>query len=138
MQFTVNIVAMKRRFHLKDLSEIVMGSFVLAFPVALSEEVWDLGSQISGAGAIVIGIISLALISWYNFHAHYETRLDTHGFEFVLRVCVTYAITLAVCALILSALNHVPLDSEPMVAINRMIVVAAPGSSAATVLDSLR
>ena len=81
-----------------------MGAVVLAFPVALTEEVWNLGSEISGTGAIVIGIISLALIFWYNYHAHYEARLDTHGFEFVLR----------------------------------MIVVAAPASSAATALDSLR
>lgn len=128
---------MKRHFHLKDISEIVMGSVVLAFPVALSGEVWDLGAEISGTGAIAICAISLALIAWFNYHAHYEAIVATHSLEFLLRVLVTYIITLAVCALILTALNHFPLSTEPIVAFKRMIIVAAPASSAATVLDSL-
>ena len=36
-----------RRFTLKDVSEIVVGSVLLAFPVAITEEVWNLGATLS-------------------------------------------------------------------------------------------
>ena len=127
-----------RRFHIKDMSEIVMGSAILAFPVAMTEEAWNLGKDLPGLSIIIIVVLSLVFIAWYGYHAHYQSSLDTHRKEWLLRIVTTYAITLVVAAGILAILSQFPLWSEPAVAIKRMIIVAAPASSAATVVDSLR
>ena len=111
---------------------------MLAYPVAMTHDAWDLGENLPGLSAIIIVILSLALIAWYTYHAHYQSSLDTHGKEWLLRIVVTYTVTLVVAALILAVLNQFPFLSEPAAAIKRMIVVAAPASSAATVVDSLR
>jgi len=128
----------QRRFHIKDLSEITIGAVLLAFPVALTEDAWNLGNSLPVLNTIIIVVMSLSFTAWFGYHAHYQSKLDTHGQEFVLRVVVTYSITLVISALILAVLDQFPLWSEPAIAIKRMIIVAAPASAAATVVDSLR
>ncbi len=125
-------------FHIKDLSEIAIGAVLLAFPVALSEDAWNLGNNLPVLNTIVIVALSLAFTAWFSYHAHYQSKLDTHGSEFLLRVAVTYSITLVISALILAVLDQFPLWSDSAAAIKRMIIVAAPASAAATVVDSLR
>jgi hypothetical protein len=83
-------------------------------------------------------VLSVAVIAWFSYHAHYESRMNTHRLEFVARVLLCYISTLVVAALILIVLNHFPLWSDPKTAINSMIVVAAPASAAATVVDALK
>lgn len=117
---------------------MAMGSAILAYPVAMTEDAWDLGESLPVLNTIIIIILSLAFIAWYAYHAHYQSNLDAHGREWLLRIVVTYTVTLVVAALILAVLNQFPFWSEPAVAIKRMIIVAAPASSAATVMDSLR
>ena len=104
----------------------------------MTEDAWSLGENLPVSNTIIIVILSLVFIAWYGYHAHYQSSLDTHGQEWLLRIVVTYTVTLAVAALILAVLNQFPIWSETAVAIKRMIVVAAPASSAATVVDSLR
>ncbi len=128
----------ERRFHIKDLSEITIGAVLLAFPVALTEDAWNLGNSLPVLNTIIIVVLSLSFTAWFGYHAQYQSKLDTHGQEFVLRVVVTYSITLVISALILAVLDQFPLWSEPAIAIKRMIIVAAPASAAATVVDSLR
>ena len=127
-----------RRFHIKDLSEITVGAVVLASPIALTEEAWNLGNELPVLNTIIIVVVSLLFTAWFSYHAHYESSLDTHGQEYILRVVVTYSTSLVIAALILAVFDQFPLWSEPAAAIKRMIIVAAPASAAATVVDSLR
>jgi len=124
-------------FHIKDLSEITVGAVLLAFPVAMTEDAWNLGNELPVLNTIIIVVLSVSFTAWFNYHAQYQSILDTHGWEFVLRVVVTYSITLVLSALILAALDQFPLWSEPAIAIKRMIIVAVPASAAATVVDNL-
>ena len=47
----------------RDAAEIIIGSLVLAFPVAVTEEVWNLSMELSIARTIVISLSSLVFIS---------------------------------------------------------------------------
>lgn len=47
----------------RDVAEIIIGSLVLAFPVAVTEEVWNLSMELSIARTIVISLSSLVFIS---------------------------------------------------------------------------
>ena len=128
----------QRRFRINDLSEIIVGSVVLAFPVAITGEVWDLGATLPLLNAIVIVVSSLIFIAWFVYHAYYQSVMDTHWQDLLARTLSTYVVTLVISALILTVLNQFPLLTDSATAINRMILVALPASFCATVVDSLR
>ena len=128
----------QRRFRINDLSEIIVGSVVLAFPVAITEEVWNLGTTLPLASSIIIVFSSMIFIAWFVYHAYYQSVMETHWKDLLARTLTTYAITLLISALILTVLNQFPLLTDSAAAINRMILVALPASFCATVVDSLR
>jgi len=128
----------QRRFRINDLSEIIVGSVVLAFPVAITEEVWNLGTTLPLASAIVMVVASLVFIAWFAYHAYYQSVMDTHWKDLLVRSLTIYIVTLVIAALILTVLHQLPLQTDSATAINRMIIVALPASFCATVVDSLR
>jgi uncharacterized membrane protein len=128
----------QRRFRINDLSEIIVGSVVLAFPVAITEEVWNLGTTLPLASSVIIVVSSLVFLAWFVYHTYYQSVMETHWKDLLARTLTTYAITLLVSALILTVLNQFPLLTDSAAAINRMILVALPASFCATVVDSLR
>jgi len=128
----------QRRFRINDLSEIIVGSVVLAFPVAITEEVWNLGAALPLASSVIIVFSSMIFIAWFVYHAYYQSVMETHWKDLLARTLTTYAITLLISALILTVLNQFPLMTDSAAAINRMILVALPASFCATVVDSLR
>ena len=128
----------QRRFRINDLSEIIVGSVLLAFPVAITEEVWNLGTALPLGSAIVMVVASLVFIAWFAYHAYYQSVMDTHWKDLLTRTVTIYIVTLVVAALILTILNQFPLLTDSTTAINRMIIVALPASFCATVVDSLR
>jgi len=128
----------QRRFRINDLSEIIVGSVVLAFPVAITEEVWNLGTALPLASSVIIVFSSMIFIAWFVYHAYYQSVMETHWKDLLARTLTTYAITLLISALILTVLNQFPLLTDSAAAINRMILVALPASFCATVVDSLR
>jgi len=128
----------QRKFRLQDLSEVIMGSVLLAFPVAITEEVWNMGAKISTLNAILISIVSVLHIAWFVYHAFYQSGIDSTWKGLVIRTFVTYFVTLIVAALILAIFDQFPLMTDALVAIKRMIIVALPASFCATVINSLR
>jgi len=128
----------QRRFRINDLSEIIVGSVVLAFPVAITEEVWNLGAALPLASSVIIVFSSMIFIAWFVYHAYYQSVMETHWKDLLARTLTTYTITLLISALILTVLNQFPLMTDSAAAINRMILVALPASFCATVVDSLR
>jgi uncharacterized membrane protein len=128
----------EKRFHLHDLAELILGSLLIAFPVAMTEEAWNLGDDLPVINAMAIVVLALFVTSWFIYHKHYQSSLASHGREFALRIFVTYTVTLIVAVVCLAVLNQFPIWSDPMNAINRMLVVATPASAAATIVDSLK
>ena len=111
---------------------------MLAFPVAITEEVWNLGATLPLASSVIIVVSSLVFLAWFVYHAYYQSVMDTHWKDLLARTLTTYAITLLISALILTVLNQFPLLTDSAAAINRMLLVALPASFCATVVDSLR
>lgn len=111
---------------------------MLAFSVAITEEVWNLGTELSTASTLAILVISLLVLAWFVSHNFYKSQTSDHMGEFIFRVVTVYTVTLVVAALTLDLFGQFPLLTEPAVAINRMIIVALPASFCATVVDSLR
>jgi len=121
-----------------DIAELIIGASVLAFPVAVTEEVWNLSEQIGLLNIIMIALVSCIFLSIFIHYVHEQKGDDLTRSIGIKRVVVTYGITLLVCATILMLLGKFPLLSDPAIALKRVVLVAFPASFSATVVDSLR
>ena len=127
----------RQKLDRRDVTEIVIGALVLAFPVAVTEEVWNLSTELSLARTIVISLASLVFISVFVQTTYRHSFSLSSQKQLLVRVMSVYCLTLLVAAAVLLAIDRLPFGSQTLVAIKRTIIVAFPASFAATVVDSL-
>ena len=127
----------REKFSMQDVAEITIGSVVLAFPVAITEEVWTLSQELPLGRTLLISVSSILFIGWFGYHLFYRTIFKSHWREFLLRILCVYIITLLIAAMILYAIDHFPIMTDPVSVIKRMIIIAFPASFSATIVDSL-
>ena len=120
----------------RDVAEIVIGSCALAFPVSVTEEVWELSKTLPLGRVLYILVWSNIFIGFFTYQRYFRGQLRGNVGKFLLRVFATYAITAINCATILWALDHL-LSVELAVAIKRVVIVSFPGSLAATIVDGM-
>ena len=125
------------RFSVQDVVEIALGACVMAFPVATTEEVWNLGTELSVARVLLFSIASLFFLAILIFGLHGHGRENQEWGVFARRVGTTYFLTLVICALLLFGVDRLELFTDPMTGFKRTILVAFPASFAATVVDGL-
>lgn len=123
-------------FHWRDLAEVAVGACILAFPVAVTEEIWTLSAELSLGRVLVLAVVSIFLLAIviYVIHRH-EGHPLTHK-TFLLRLVITYAVTLLISALLLFGIDRLDLFQDPLIAFKRIILIAFPASFAATAVDS--
>lgn len=128
---------LEHRLKPSDVSQIAIGSLVLAFPVSVTEEVWNLSEELSMlrvlsllAGSIIV--IGLFVYVMYSHESTTPSRKD-----FFTRVGAVYFVTFLICALLLGAIDRLNILVDPAVALKRTILVAFPACFSATVIDSL-
>ena len=110
---------------------------MLAFPVALTEEVWNLSVQMAFTRTLLISLSSLVFIAFFVRTTYRHDFSYSSQKQLLARVMSVYGLTLPVAAAVLFAIGKLPLVTETMVAIKRTIIVAFAASFAATVVDSL-
>jgi uncharacterized membrane protein len=121
-------------FNLEDVGQLIAGAFVMALPLALAEEVWDLGASLSTTRIMMIfllSVITLAIFVWALFYGNHAAEYKGH---FLRRVVTAYLVTFLVSLILLMLFDKAPLD-DPGLAINRAIIVAFPVAFAATAVD---
>jgi uncharacterized membrane protein len=121
----------------RDVAEIVIGSLVLAFPVAITEEVWNLGAELSLGRAVAISLSSLVFISVFVQTTYRHDFTFSSQKQLAARVLTVYGLTMLLSAAVLLAVDRLPLLTETMVAVKRAIIVSFSASFAATVVDSV-
>ena len=123
------------RFARQDVAEIAMGACIMAFPVAVTEEVWNLGEELS---LLRVGFFSVASVFFLALliYLFEHGRVPRNQKVFLQRVLSTYGLTLVISALLLLGVDRLDL-LHPIVGLKRTILVAFPASFAATVVDSL-
>ena len=126
----------KTRFGMRDFVEIALGGSIMAYPVAATEEIWNLSAELSLTRVLLFSVASLLVLTAFIYTLHgYGSNSDRKAF--VQRVFSTYGATLVIAALLLYGLDRIDLVNEPLTSLKRMILVAFPASYAATVVDSL-
>lgn len=124
------------KLRLRDVAELTIGACVVAFPVAVTEEVWNLSAELSLFRVLMIAIATLLVVAalvWLIYH-HGEPPEDRE--DFLRRVLTVYFLTLLISASLLFGIDRLEL-ADPILALKRTILVAFPASFAATAVDSL-
>ena len=120
-----------------DVAEIAVGACVMAIPLGITQEAWDLGAGLPILNIVLIALASYAVVAMFVFYLFYKGNLEGHWRNFLKRVGVVYGLTLLISALILLAIDKFPILSDPIVAVKRAVLVSLPAAFAATVVDSL-
>ena len=120
----------------EDIIQVIVGASALSVPVAFSEESWNLGRTLPFSNIIFLVILSVLFINLYSFQSIFQGQIAHRIYEYLLRTIIDYGITLCVVFIVLLALNHLPIFSEPIVAIKRILIISFPASMGAVVVDS--
>lgn len=125
-------------FHPRDLLQVVVGSSLLAIPMAFTEETWKLGEQLPFTNIIYLSLLSISFIALFVYFNFYRFYFKRNIFQYALRVVSTYLVSLLVVTMILTILQKCPWSTDYLLALKRIIIVSFPASMSATVSDVLK
>lgn len=125
-------------FKPRDIMQVIIGSALLAIPVSLTEEAWNLGETLPMPNVSMIAAISLVFIAIFVYFNFYKLTLKGYVADFIKRIVGTYVISLLVVALILTLIDKCPWGTDNMVAIKRIIIVAFPAAMSGTLSDTIK
>ncbi|EOS8342942.1 DUF2391 family protein [Vibrio vulnificus] len=127
---------MKYSFNFEDASQIFVGAFALAVPISFSEEAWRLGETLPIINLLMLFGLSVIFLTLYTYESVFQRNIVERKLVFILRIIVAYLMTALVVVLVLFCINKLPLISEPLVALKRVIIISMPASMGAIVVDS--
>jgi len=125
-------------FKPRDIMQVIIGAALLAIPVSLTEEAWNLGELLPITNIILIAFFSILFVSVFVYFNFYKVTLKGYVFEFSKRVIGTYLISLIVVALILTLIQKCPWGVDNVLAIKRIIIVAFPAAMSGTLSDTIK
>ena len=122
----------------RDVFQIIVGAFLLAVPVAFTEEVWILSEQLPLKNICYLAAISVFFIACFVYFNFYRFTLKEHLLDYIKRVFFTYGLSLVAVGLFLTIITKCPWGVDNLLAVKRIILVAFPASMAATLSDTIR
>ena len=125
-------------FRPRDLMQVIVGASVLAVPVAFTEETWKLGEELALKNVLLLGGISLLFIAMFVYFNFYRFHLKNHVFEYIKRVIITYFCSFILVGILLTIIQRCPWNTNSILAIKRIIIVAFPASMSAAISDTIK
>lgn len=125
-----------KTINLEDVIQVIIGASALSVPIAFSEESWGLSRTLPSENIVFLVILSFIFINLYSFQIMFQANIRYRIFTFLSRALFEYILTVITVFIVLYALNRMPLLTEPVVAIKRIIIVSFPASMGAVVVDS--
>ena len=120
----------------EDISQIAIGAFALAVPISFSEEAWRMGETLPIFNLFIVFTLSISFLSIYAYYSVFQGMISKRYKIFIIRILIAYFIAALVVALVLFALNKLPIIDDPVVAIKRLILITMPASMGAIIVDS--
>jgi uncharacterized membrane protein len=131
----------KRSHHIhgEDVVQLIFGSLILGVPAAFTEEAWILGQSLHWYHYFAIFIMANTLIALMVFHTGYH-KMHIKLFErlYFRRVFLSYVIICLTCTFLLILINQAPWLTEPVLALQRTIIVSLPASISGITADIIR
>lgn len=123
-------------FNLEDASQIIIGAFALAVPISFSEEAWRLGETLPTANLALVAIVSWLFLALFTYQSVFQADISKRLLVYCSRIVIAYSLTVLVVAVLLLAIDKLPLLSDPMIALKRLIIISMPASMGAIIVDS--
>jgi len=127
---------MKLRINTEDIIQIAIGAFALAVPISFTEEAWKMSVTLPFYNLLLVFVLSVTFLGIYAYYSVFQKQVSKRYDIFILRIFIAYFISALVVALVLLALNKLPVIDEPIIALKRLILIAMPASMGAIVVDS--
>ncbi len=125
-------------FYGRDVVQVLVGSAILAIPIALTEEVWNLGESLSYFRVIGFLILSLVFISIFVYYNYYRNDFKEHITQFSKRVSSTYIFSFLVVALFLTLIDRAPWQTDLILSLKRIVIISFPASMSAAIADVIK
>lgn len=122
----------------RDIIQIIVGATVLAVPICFTEEVWKLAEELPLVNIAMLAILSVFFLSLFIYFNFYRFCLRGNLSKYIMRVFVTYLISLSVVALLLTIIQKCPWGVDNVLVLKRLIITAFPASLAATISDVIK
>lgn len=127
---------MKLRINTEDIIQIAIGAFALAVPISFTEEAWKMSVTLPFYNLLLVFVLSVTFLGIYAYYSVFQKQVSKRYDIFILRIFIAYFISALVVALVLLALNKLPVIEEPIIAFKRLILITMPASMGAIVVDS--
>ncbi|MFK2821418.1 DUF2391 family protein [Arcobacter sp. YIC-80] len=127
---------MNLNIDMKDIGQIAVGSFAFAVPISFSEEAWRISESLPFTNLTLVFLLSVSFLALFAYESVFQGRVVHRIFVFILRIIIAYIISALVVALVLISIDKLPLLTEPIIAIKRLIVITMPASMGAIIVDS--
>ncbi|MCA1796547.1 MAG: DUF2391 family protein, partial [Geobacteraceae bacterium] len=122
--------------NLEDAAQVAIGAFALAVPVAFSEEAWRLGETLPLQNLLLVFVLSLFFLGLFAYGSVFQARIAHRLPVFLWRIVIAYLLAALVVALVLLALDKLPLFTHTAIAFKRLVIITMPASMGAIVVDS--
>lgn len=122
----------------RDISQIFVGAFLVASPLCFTEEVWNLSETLKFTNIyylITASIITVTCFVYFNF---YRFKLKGNVVEFIKRIFAIYFVTTLSVVLVLFLIDKFPVQTNPILAFKRTVIIAFPSIFGAAVTDYLK
>lgn len=124
-------------FNSEDASQIAIGAFAMSMPIAFTQEAWRMAESLPTMNLAFLGLLSLLFLTLYTYYSLFQGDVERRIISYVVRIVTAYLITLVVVASVLFSLDKLPLITDTVVALKRIVIIAMPASLGAIIADSL-
>lgn len=122
----------------RDIAQIFVGSFLVAAPLCLTEEVWNLSSELPLVNTLYLVLCSLSIVIAFVYFNFYRFKLKGHVINFVKRIFAIYMISTLSVIMMLFLINKLPYGEMPLVTIKRVIIIGFPSIFGGVITDYLK
>jgi uncharacterized membrane protein len=88
--------------------QIIVGSSVLAVPIAFTEETWNLGISLPTSNVVALWGMSVVFIAAYVYFNFYRELFRQFTFDYLGRVILIYLLSLAEVGVLLTIIQKAP------------------------------
>ncbi len=122
--------------HPEDVVQLIFGALIFGVPAAYTQETWDLGTQLGFFNYFFLFLLSTILIALIVFHTGYQIHnIKTLEHLYVRRVLLSYLFIFLSCTTFLVLIGKAPWFTDPLIALQRTIMIAVPGSISGITAD---
>lgn len=122
--------------HPEDVIQLIFGALIFGVPAAYTQETWDLGTQLGFFNYLFLFLISTLLIALIVFHTGYHVhKIKTLEGLYIKRVLLSYMFIFLSCTTFLILIGKAPWVTDPLIALQRTIIIAVPASISGITAD---